>query len=106
MEEFGLMLRFAISFVISQLSMMDGKVSNFLMPSFSFIIKELEELSKSCNSCGCRQRTMKQLSGQTINFKLSIITSNIYYQISREKFKPEPGYELRTSEFLAWHSTT
>ena len=28
------------------------------------------------------------------------------YKISREKFEPEPGFERRTSEFLARHSTT
>ena len=31
---------------------------------------------------------------------------NLHYQISREKFKPEPGFEPRTTEFLARGSTT
>ena len=29
-----------------------------------------------------------------------------YYKISREKVEPEPGFEPRTSGFLAWRSTT
>ena len=28
------------------------------------------------------------------------------YQISREKFEPEPGFEPRTCGFLAWRSIT
>ena len=31
---------------------------------------------------------------------------NLHYQISREKFEPEPGFERRTSRSLAWRSTT
>ena len=31
---------------------------------------------------------------------------NLHYQISREKFEPELGFELRTSGFLARRSTT
>ena len=31
---------------------------------------------------------------------------NLYCQISREKFKPEPGFEPRTSKTLTWRSTT
>ena len=31
---------------------------------------------------------------------------NLHYKISREKFEPEPGFEPRTSGFLARRSTT
>ena len=31
---------------------------------------------------------------------------NLHYQISREKFEPEPGFEPQTSGFLIQHSTT
>ena len=31
---------------------------------------------------------------------------NLHYKISREKFEPEPGFEPRTSGFLARHFTT
>ena len=29
----------------------------------------------------------------------------IHYQISREKFEPEPGLKPQTSRYLAWRST-
>ena len=35
--------------------------------------------------------------------KLTICAfANLYYQIPREKFEPEPGFEPRTSRSLAW----
>ena len=34
------------------------------------------------------------------------ITYTIYYKISREKLEPEPGFETRTSGFLARRSAT
>ena len=34
------------------------------------------------------------------------VKDNSFYKISREKFEPEPGFEPRTSGFLAQRSTT
>ena len=35
-----------------------------------------------------------------------LIENNLHYEISREKFEPEPGFEPRISGFLARRSTT
>ena len=40
----------------------------------------------------------------SFNFVISIVKN--HYKISREKFEPEPGFEPRTSGFLARCSTT
>ena len=50
-----------------------------------------------------------------INFQFKLLIENkliivalgiLHYKISREKFEPEPGFEPRTSGFLARRSTT
>ena len=41
-----------------------------------------------------------------ITFVIYLISFHFNYQISREKFEPEPGFKLRTPGFLARRSTT
>ena len=47
------------------------------------------------------------LSNNSCNLSFNLLgVLYLHYKISREKFEPEPGFELRTSGFLARRSTT
>ena len=55
-----------------------------------------------------RLRSCMYASAYLFSFKLSkkLVITKICYKISREKFEPEPGFEPRSSRFLARRSTT
>ena len=68
---------------------------------------------KNSQTVGCILSKCELIQESDIQIKLLIenkfiicALGNLYYKISREKFEQEPGFETRTSGFLARRSTT